>query len=95
MRILRCSAKQAAFDTITAETDAPLSVAVALLVRQQLTGRELPPSAEHVVQYWREHVLENAGEHIEALRDLVTDQGAFANLCRNIIADLGLPIDLL
>ena len=28
---------------------------------QQLTGRELPPSAEHVVQYWREHVLENAG----------------------------------
>ncbi|MEC8143939.1 MAG: cobaltochelatase subunit CobT, partial [Pseudomonadota bacterium] len=28
------------------------------------------------------------------LRDHVTDQDAFANLCRNIIADLGLPIDL-
>ena len=91
---LEVQCKQAAFDTITAETDAPLSVAGGLLVRQQLTGRDLPPSAEHVVQYWREHVLENAGEHIEALRDHVTDQDAFANLCRNIIADLGLPIDL-
>ena len=92
-RTSKVQCKQAAFDTITAESDAPLSVAVGLLVRQQLTGRE-PPSAEHVVQYWREHVLENAGEHIESLRDHVTDQDAFANLCRNIIADLGLPIDL-
>jgi cobaltochelatase CobT len=47
-----------------------------------------------VVQYWREHVMENAGEHIEALRDHVADQDTFASLCRNIIADLGLPIDL-
>jgi cobaltochelatase CobT len=38
--------------------------------------------------------MENAGEHIEALREHVTDQDMFANLCRNIIADLGLPIDL-
>jgi cobaltochelatase CobT len=91
---LEVQCKQAAFDTITAESDAPLSVAVGLLVRQQLTGRELPPSAEHVVQYWREHVMENAGEHIEALRDHVADQDTFASLCRNIIADLGLPIDL-
>ena len=45
-----------------------------LLVRQQLAGRELPPSAEHVVRYWREHVMENAGEHVEALRDHVQDQ---------------------
>ncbi len=86
--------RQAAFDAITAETEAPLSVAVGLLVRQQLTGRELPPSAEHVVQFWRDHVLENAGEHIEALREHIGDQDRFANLCRNIIADLGLPIDL-
>ena len=77
---------------MTAEADAPLSVAVGLIVRQQLTGRELPPSAENVVQYWREHVLESAGEHIEALRDHVGDQAQFGNLCRNIIADLGLPM---
>ena len=65
---LEAQCRQAAFDAVTAEADAPLSVAVGLIVRQQLTGRELPPSAENVVQYWREHVLESAGEHIEALR---------------------------
>ena len=86
--------KQAAFDAITAETDAPLSVAVGLIVREQLTGRALPPSAEHVVQFWRDHVLKNAGDDIEALRDHIGDQERFADLCRNIISDLGLPVDL-
>ena len=89
---IEAQCRQAAFDAVTAEADAPLSVAVGLIVRQQLTGRELPPSAENVVQYWREHVLESA-EHIEALRAHVGDQAQFANLCRNIIADLGLPVD--
>ena len=32
--------------------------------------------------------MENAGEHIEALRDHVQDQDTFASLCRNI-ADAG------
>jgi cobaltochelatase CobT len=86
--------KQAAFDAITAETEAPLSVAVGLIVREQLTGRALPPSAEHVVQVWRDHVIKNAGDDIEALRDHIGDQERFADLCRNIIADLGLPVDL-
>jgi cobaltochelatase CobT len=86
--------KQAAFDAITAETEAPLSVAVGLIVREQLTGRALPPSAEHVVQFWRDHVIKNAGDDIEALRDHIGDQERFADLCRNIIADLGLPVDL-
>ena len=91
---LEVQCQQAAFDAVTVEADAPLSVAVGLIVRQQLTGRELPPSAENVVQYWREHVLESAGEHIDALRAHIDDQAQFASLCRNIIADLGLPIDL-
>jgi cobaltochelatase CobT len=86
--------QQAAFNAITAESEAPLPVAVGLLVRQILTGRELPPSAENVVHFWRDHVLEHAGEHIEALRDHVDDQAEFASMCRNIIADLGLPVDL-
>ncbi|MBT5681014.1 MAG: cobaltochelatase subunit CobT [Gammaproteobacteria bacterium] len=86
--------KQAAFDAITAETEAPLSVAVGLIVREQLTGRTLPPSAEHVVQFWRDHVMKNAGDDIEALRDHIGDQERFADLCRNIISDLGLPVDL-
>ncbi len=51
---LELQCRQAAFDTITVESEAPLSIAVGLLIRQHLTGRPLPPSAENVVQFWRE-----------------------------------------
>ncbi|MDA1075227.1 MAG: cobaltochelatase subunit CobT [Proteobacteria bacterium] len=91
---LEVHCKQAAFDKITVESEAPLSVAVGLLVRQHLTGRELPPSAENVVQFWREYVEEHAGEDISALKDCIDDQQKFAYVCRSIIADLGLAAEL-
>ncbi len=91
---LEVQCQQAAFDSITAETEAPLSVAVGLLVRQALTGRELPPSAENVVRFWRDHVEAHAGEQIQELKSHIRDQAEFASMCRSIIADLGLAADL-
>ena len=91
---LESQCQQAAFDTITAETEAPLSVAVGLLVRQELTGRTLPPSAENVVRFWRDHIEAHAGEHIGRLKNTIDDQAKFATVCRTIIADLGLAADL-
>ena len=91
---LEAVCKQAAFDTVTAETEAPLSVAVGLIVRQRLTGRSLPPSAENVVRFWRDFVDERAGDHIEALAECVHDQGEFADRCRSILANLGFASDL-
>jgi cobaltochelatase CobT len=91
---LEVQCKQAAFDTITVESEAPLSVAVGLLVRQHLTGRPLPPSAEHVVQFWRDYVEEHAGEDISRLREHLMDQGKFADVCRRILVDLGLEAEL-
>ena len=86
--------RQAAFDTITAETEAPLSVAVGLIVRQHLTGRKLPPSAENVVRFWRDYVEERAGEDIEQLRDCIHDQAKYADQCRSIMVDLGFASEL-
>jgi cobaltochelatase CobT len=86
--------KQAAFDTITTETEAPLSVAVGLLVRQKLSGRELPPSAENVLRFWREFIEERAGSDIEALTHCVNDQARFADVCRDILVDLGFQAEL-
>lgn len=86
--------KQAAFDRITAQTDAPLGVAVGLIVRERLTGRELPSSAENVAQFWREYVEEHAGDDINSLSDCLHDQQDFAERCRSILQDLGLPTDL-
>ena len=91
---LEAICKQAEFDQITAETEAPLGVAVGLIVRQHLTGRELPPSAEHVAQFWRNYVEDKAGEDIEALKTAVYDQNDFANRCRSILKDLGLSTEL-
>jgi len=91
---LEAQCRQAAFDTITVESEAPLSVAVGLLVRQRLTGRQLPPSAENVVQFWRDYVEQNAGRDIDQLKDVMLDQAKFADVCREIIADLGMASEL-
>jgi cobaltochelatase CobT len=91
---LELQCRQAAFDTITVESEAPLSVAVGLLVRQHLTGRPLPPSAENVVQFWREYVEDHAGDDIERLREHVLDQNRFADVCRTILRDLGMDVEL-
>jgi cobaltochelatase CobT len=69
-------------------------VAVGLLVRQHLTGRPLPPAAEHVVQFWRDYVEENAGADIDRLKAHVHDQSKFADVCRSILVDLGLEAEL-
>ncbi len=91
---LESQCKQAEFDRITAEADAPLSVAVGLIVRQALTGRELPSSAENVVKYWRAYVQERAGEHIEELKDCVLDQKTFAHRCHRVLFDLGFQTEI-
>ena len=91
---LESQCKQSEFDRITAEADAPLSIAVGLLVRQALTGRELPPSAENVVKFWRAFVHEKAGEQINSLKDCVMDQAVFADRCRQVLSELGLISEL-
>ena len=90
---LEAQCRQAAFDSVIDVGEAPLSVAVGLLVRQFLTGRDLPPSAENVVRHWRDFVEQHAGEDIAALRDCLLDQKRFANRCRAIIADLGVSAE--
>lgn len=85
--------QQTMFDRITAATDAPLGVAVGLIVREQLTGRKLPPAAENVAQFWREFVHQQVGEDIKALSDCIRDQSTFATRCRDILKHLGLVAD--
>ena len=85
--------RQAAFDTITTETQAPLSIAVGLLVRQALTGRSLPPAAENLARHWRDWVQERAGESIERLKAHIDQQEIFAHTCRQVFEDLGIEAE--
>lgn len=85
--------RQAAFDQVTAETEAPLSLAVGLMVRQLLTGRALPSSAANVVRFWKDFVEERAGDHIRSLKECIHDQRQFASRCHAILVELGLSAD--
>jgi cobalamin biosynthesis protein CobT len=47
---------------VTEQDQAPLSEAVALIVREKLTGRPTPPGAAAVADLWRDWIEDKAGE---------------------------------
>ncbi len=73
-------------------TDIPLAEVMAMLAREQLTGRAIPPSARKLIDQWRDEVKKKAGTSLEALTEAgaYKDQTLFAKLARNILDDLGL-----
>lgn len=87
-----CRAK--GYDKIDAREEAPLGEAVGLMVREQLTGQELPESAKHIVDLWRPWIEEKAGEDLRALVNTIGDQEEFARAARQVIADMGLADEL-
>jgi cobaltochelatase CobT len=72
------------------QTNTPLEDAVALIVRERLTGAAVPKSAERLVAVWRDFIEERAGGDLDRLIGSITEQKRFAHLMRKIIADLGL-----
>jgi len=74
--------------------DAPLEEAVALMVRERLTGRAPPPSAERAVSLWRDWIEDKAGETLDGLATNVGDQQAFARVMRDMLASMDMAEDL-
>ncbi|GAA6207235.1 cobaltochelatase subunit CobT [Cognatishimia sp. WU-CL00825] len=77
------------YDKITTASDAPLEMAANYLIRHLATGRELPPAASNVMNLWRGFIEQNAGDTLEDLQDMLSDQSQFARFSRQIIEDLG------
>ncbi|KQN19459.1 cobalt chelatase [Sphingomonas sp. Leaf33] len=73
----------------TAE-EVPLSSAVALLVRERLTGREAPASAAAGLAMVREDIEAKAGADLDALAFAIDDQRAFAKVVSRLLEDLDL-----
>ncbi|WP_294302447.1 cobaltochelatase subunit CobT [uncultured Sphingomonas sp.] len=73
----------------TAE-EVPLSSAVALMVRERLTGREAPASATASLAMVREDIEAKAGADLDALAFAIDDQQAFARLVGKLLEDLDL-----
>ena len=79
---------------IATREEAPLEDAVAMLVREKITGRPPPRSAEAVVDLWRDWIEERAGETFDDLGDRLDDQNAFAKATRDLIAQLEMGDEL-
>lgn len=77
------------FETITAQSDAPLADAAGFLIRHLATGRPLPKGAQNVMELWRPFMEDQAGGTLEGLEDMLSDQAQFAKFARQIIEDLG------
>ena len=82
----RC--KSTNFGAGSEDPEAILAPALEFLLREKLTGRELPESASRVADVWREKVETSAGKAIDGLMDQLHDQARFSRTIRSIIRDL-------
>ena len=79
-------------DRLDISQAAPLADVAALLLRERLTGRASPKSAEKMLDAWRDDLEARAGASLDALAAAadLNDQAAFATLTRNVLRDLDL-----
>jgi cobaltochelatase CobT len=74
--------------------DTPLEEAVALMVRERLTGEAPPANAKMYVDLWRPWIEEKAASRLSNLSSAIHDQTEFARLSRDIIAALDMADEL-
>jgi cobaltochelatase CobT len=82
------------YHEVTDRADAPLEDAVALVVRERLTGKAPPKSGRKVVELWRDWIEERAGDDLSRLSEAVDDQDHFADVVRDMIASLDMADEL-
>ncbi|MGV3635093.1 MAG: cobaltochelatase subunit CobT [Pseudorhodoplanes sp.] len=81
------------FDDITDRADAPIEEAVALMVRERLTGQAPPPAAKKLVDLWRPIIENKAGRDLDRLEYLIEDQARFADAVHDLLDDLDMGED--
>ena len=73
--------------------DAPLEDALALMVRERLTGAPAPKNAQGVVDLWRPFVEERAGAELDRLSGSIEDQRAFGKVVHSLLSALDMADD--
>ena len=76
------------FDEITDRADAPIEEAVAMLVRERLTGRAPPQAARKLVDLWRPFLEDRAGRDLDRLERLLNDQRKFGDVIHDLLDSL-------
>jgi cobaltochelatase CobT len=76
------------YEEITDRADAPLEDAVALMVRERLTGAKPPASAAKIVDLWRDFIEDRAGRDLDGLLKNIENQRSFARSIRDLLSSL-------
>src|SRR5262249_52185466 len=81
------------FDEITDRADAPIEEAVAMMVRERLTGMPPPPAARRLVDLWRPWIEGRAGRALDKLEKLVENQRSFGDARHDLLHSLDMGDD--
>jgi len=81
------------FDEITDRADAPIEDAVALIVRERLTGQAPPSAAKKLVELWRPFIEDRASRGLDRLERLVEDQRRFGDAVHDLLEALDMGED--
>ena len=81
------------FDEVTDRADAPIEEAVAMIVRERLTGQAPPPAARKLVELWRPLIEDRAGRELDRLERLIEDQADFGDVVHDLLDSLDMGDD--
>ena len=81
------------YEDITDRADAPIEDAVAMIVRERLTGEPPPAAARKVVELWRPLIEERAGRSLDRLERVLTDQRRFGDVVHDLLESLDMGED--
>jgi cobaltochelatase CobT len=81
------------FDEITDRADAPIEDAVAMMVRERLTGQAPPPAARKLVDLWRPFIEDRAGRGLDRLERVLDDQRKFGDAVHDLLESLDMGED--
>ena len=79
---------------VTDRAEAPIEDALALMVRERLTGLKPPESARSLVDVWRPFVEEKAAKAFQRMDEVAEDQAKFGRVMRDMLKALELSEEL-
>jgi cobaltochelatase CobT len=78
------------YDEITDRADAPLADALAMMVRERLTGLAPPVAARKMVDLWRPLLEDKIGSRLDRLHQFTEDQARFGDAVHDLLDALEL-----
>src|SRR3974390_3535744 len=81
------------FDDITDRADAPIEEALAMMVRERLTGEAPPAAARKLVDLWRPLIEERAGKNLDRLERVLNNQRQFGDVVHDLLESLDMGED--